>query len=79
MNTTPAASVALTKTQVDALRYYRALADKDREALKSLRSPDPRPVSKLLDLKLLDVIGYNYGPLYGITAAGRAELKRLGF
>lgn len=68
----------LTQAQIDALRYYRALADKDRGARKKLKHPDPRPQARLLDVGFLENIGYNYGPLFGITAAGRAELTRLG-
>lgn len=64
----------LSATQKTALAYYAALADK---------SPRPqnynhgtRTVESLLSRGLLAVVGFRYGPLYGLTDAGRAALAQ---
>lgn len=62
----------LTAPQVAGLVYFRNLADKTRDPKVSY--PDPRVLSTLLSLKYLTVVGYNYGPLHGITDAGRAAI-----
>ncbi len=67
--------VKLTAPQIRALRYYRDLGDKVPRADRTEKSPDPRVAAALLGLGFLQVIGQNYGPLYGITDSGREALK----
>lgn len=77
----------LSKVQIDALRYYADVAMRNelrakgiaRPAPLRLKCPDPRPVAALCELGLLQNVGYNYGPLFGLTEQGRETLKTLGY
>lgn len=64
----------MTQARLNALRYFKAIADKDVETKRKLSFPDPRPVSWLCQQGFLAVVGHHYGPIHGITEAGRAEL-----
>lgn len=67
----------LTAAQTKALTYFLAITDNDKAARKSLRGYYPRAdvIARLCDVKALQNVGYNYGPLFGITDAGRQALE----
>lgn len=73
--------MVLTTAQKSGMAYFAALTlgrDEKRRALASLSHPDPRTIEALLKKGLIQVVGHNYGPLYGLTAAGRQTLETGG-
>lgn len=68
----------LTPAQINGLVYYASLTIADKKERKKARAgvkhPDTRVDAALLEKGLIDQVVYSYGPLWGITEAGRAQL-----
>ena len=72
----------LTKPQKLALRYYLAIETKTNRIGRfqtRFKSPDPRTLENLgfEGLKLIEVVGFNYGPIIKLTESGRAMAQAL--
>lgn len=66
----------LTKPQQSGLEYFKALADGQRPHRMGMKLPADRVLARLVDAGLLVVVGYRYGPVHAITAAGRSLVVR---
>lgn len=70
----------MTDAQTKGLKFFAAklIADKAerKAASRFLLYPDPRTIESLCNKGLIQVVGHNYGALFGITEAGRAALAQ---